>query len=70
MLPNNVMDLDEAQIFFEWLMVSDPWPLDYGHDLMVAIADETARAHGFDDWIDGYHETTGRLPEHAFSGST
>lgn len=38
------------------VMVSDPWPLVYGNDLICALLDEEARKRGFDDWIHAYHK--------------
>lgn len=65
----NVMSLDELQAFIEWLMISDPWPLGWGHDLMTDYADGMAQCHGFDNWIDAYHKLDAPAVNHAFSGS-
>ena len=68
-LSNNVMTENELKAFAELLMVSDPWPINHGQDLISDFVDEAARAHGYDDWIDAYHRIEPLIENHAFSGS-
>ncbi len=68
-LSNNVMTEPELQVFVELLMVSDPWPLEHGHDLLTDFADNAASAHGYDSWVDAYHSIEPIRENHAFSGS-
>lgn len=50
------MDDDQFMAFLELLMVSDPWPLQWGHEIMTDLADDQSRARGFCDWIEAYHK--------------
>lgn len=49
------MNDEEFKVFVQLLMVSDPWPLEYGHPMMTDFADNEARKRGFPDWIAAYH---------------
>ena len=64
------MDDRELRIFLDLLMVSDPWPLEYGHEAMTDIADAESRERGYTDWIEAYHKMLSVNENHAFSGST
>ncbi len=64
-----LMDDRELRIFLDLLMVSDPWPLEYGQDAMTDVADAESRARGYDNWIDAYHKMNSVNANHAFSGS-
>lgn len=50
------MNDDEFRTFLDLLMVSDPWPLEYGNEQMTDFADSQARDRGYDGWIVAYHE--------------
>ncbi|KKL75605.1 hypothetical protein LCGC14_2053240 [marine sediment metagenome] len=47
---------DEFRVLLDLLMVSDPWPLEYGHEIMTDLADSQARLRGYMDWIAAYHD--------------
>ncbi len=49
------MNDDQFIAFLELLMVSDPWPMQWGHELLTDQADDEARKRGFCDWIEAYH---------------
>lgn len=36
-------------------MVSDPWPLQTGQDVIDGLLDDESRNRGFSDWIEAYH---------------
>ena len=50
--------MSDAQFrtFLDLLMVSDPWPLEYGKESMDDLADDESRKRGFSDWIEAYHQ--------------
>lgn len=50
------MNDDQLRAFLDLLMVSDPWPLQYGQEAMNDLADEESRKRGFCDWIEAYHK--------------
>ena len=63
------MDDREFRIFLDLLMVSDPWPLEYGNETMTDLADTMARERGYDDWIEAYHKMLSVNENHPHSGS-
>ena len=53
----------QARVFWEWLMCSDPWPLDDSkHAAMESFANELAHRFGYrndigaGDWIAAFHD--------------
>lgn len=50
------MNDDQFRVFLDLLMVSDPWPLEYGHEALNELADEQSRERGYCDWIEAYHK--------------
>ena len=50
------MNDDEFRTYLDLLMVSDPWPLEYGHETMTDLADDQSRLRGYSDWIEAYHK--------------
>lgn len=41
----------------DWLMVSDPFPLEqHRRDRIERMLDDEARARGYDDWVQAYHD--------------
>ncbi len=40
----------------DWHMCSDPWPDGVPREAIDAWLEEQARAHGFQDWVEAYHE--------------
>jgi len=41
----------------DWLMTSDPFPLsELKRDRMETMLNDEARARGYDDWIQAYHD--------------
>ena len=49
------MNSQEFREFLNLLMVSDPFPLAAGHDVLTGFANRESRERGFTDWIDAYH---------------
>ena len=49
------MNDNEFRTFLDLLMVSDPWPLEYGHETLTDFADSQSRERGYSDWIEAYH---------------
>ena len=50
------MSDDEFRTFLDLLMVSDPWPLEYGDETMTDLADNLSRERGYSCWVVAYHE--------------
>lgn len=43
--------------FLDWLMVSDPFPLDDAdHERVVSYLNAEAQDRGYDTWVHAYHE--------------
>lgn len=41
----------------DWLMVSDPFPLEqYRKKRIVDMLNDESQARGYDDWIQAYHD--------------
>lgn len=57
------MSDEEFRIFMDLLIVSDPWPLEYGKDQMNDLADSLARDRGYDNWIVAYHSIPHYAPQ-------
>lgn len=59
MPPPRVLSDIEFRVLLDWLMVSDPWPLEAGADAVMqdlAIREWGARGHEADNsWIVAYH---------------
>ena len=58
-----VMTEEQARVFWEWLMCSDPWPLDDAKKaLMESFANRLAHRFGYrtacsgGDWIAAFHD--------------
>ena len=48
---------EEAVAFWNLMMVSDPWPLTKPEEnVLQRLADNEAKARGFDSWYVAYHE--------------
>jgi len=44
----------------DWLMASDPFPLEQSsRQRMVEMLNDEARARGYDDWVQAYHDFHG-----------
>ena len=52
------MDKEQLNAFCELLMCSDPWPVDTAGNMETVknFVDAQARALGYADWIDAYHQ--------------
>lgn len=47
----------EYSTMLDWMMTSDPWPLsELKRDRMVEMLNEEARARGYSDWTEAYHD--------------
>ena len=46
----------EFRVMLDLFMVSDPWPLDWGHEHMETVLDSEAILRGYDHWVEAYHE--------------
>lgn len=52
-----IMISEELRVLCNLLMVSDPWPLSKADEMILKnFADEEAKRHGYQDWIEAYHE--------------
>lgn len=50
-----MMDSFEYRAFLDFLMCSDPYPLDDGEEAVKGYANRQAVELGYSDWIDAYH---------------
>lgn len=49
------MNEEEFGTLLDLYMVSDPWPLPQGNQVLGDFLDRSARRRGFDNWIHAYH---------------
>lgn len=57
------MDKETLGALCNLLMVTDPWPdvlSEEDEKLLKKWADEEAQRHGFNDWVDAYHNLENR----------
>jgi hypothetical protein len=50
----------EFRVLLELVMVSHPWPLDKGADVIKKLLDSEAQIREYDGWIDAYHKLYGQ----------
>lgn len=60
--PKSNLTQPEFQVLLDLMMVSDPWPLQDGRDILVRLLNAESRQRDHASWIDAYHMLTVKKP--------